>query len=402
MNKVLIVGPLLSISGYGYHSRQIFEYFKSKKNVSVSCLILPWGNTSWFIDRHQEKGLIGEIIDASIHSNKITNKHFDIGLHIQLPSEWRNNYAKFNIGISAYVETNLCNEAWILKTLAMDLVLVPSIFSKNLVINSSTCKNKKAQLQKKIVVVPEYYHQDFDCYENDISSISLKSLDEINTSFNYLTIGHITSVNEECDRKNIIATLRYFCKFFKGNKDVGLILKTSFGRSTTLDKTKTRNFLSNALKEIRAEEDGPKVYFLHGDMSVKDLYLLYNSEKVNYYLSLTKGEGFGLPILEAARCGLPIIATNWSGHLDFLDDDFLKVDYTLKNVPKEKIDASIFVENSCWAVVDEESVLTQLGFSFHNYEEMKFLAKNLKSKIKKKYNKHSINKKYDIVLKEYL
>ena len=83
MKNILIVGPLLSISGYGYHSRQIFDYFFSLENVNVSCAILPWGNTSWFVNKKSENGLIGSIIDAAVDINSITRDEYDLAVHIQ-------------------------------------------------------------------------------------------------------------------------------------------------------------------------------------------------------------------------------------------------------------------------------------------------------------------------------
>ena len=402
MKKILIVGPLLSVSGYGYHSRQIFDYFYNIENTEVSCVILPWGNTSWFVDKSLERGLIGKIVDTSIDMNDITYDEFDLGVHIQLPNEWNTLFARKNIGVSAYVETNICHESWINRSLDMDLVIVPSNFTKKVILDSSKTKDQKHALDNKVKVIPEYYHEDFDLNEKE-KSLELNVLfNKINTDFNYLTVGHLTSENEFCDRKNLIQTLRYFCLNFKNNKDVGLILKTSVGRSTSIDRLKTREVFKRIIKEVKGESVYPKIYLLHGDMSPKDLYSLYTHDKVKCYLSLTKGEGYGLPLLESARCGLPIIATNWSGHLDFLDKDFLAVDYSLENIPSEKVDNNIFINNSKWAIVKKSSTDKQLNFAYKNINKVKKIAKKLSSNILNKYNKTTIQKKYDKVFKEYL
>ena len=109
-----------------------------------------------------------------------------------------------------------------------------------------------------------------------------------------------------------------------------------------------------------------------------------------------------MPLLESARCGLPIIATNWSGHLDFLDKDFLAVDYSLENIPSEKVDNNIFINNSKWAIVKKSSTDKQLNFAYKNINKVKKIAKKLSSNILNKYNKTTIQKKYDKVFKEYL
>jgi glycosyltransferase involved in cell wall biosynthesis len=402
MKKVLVVGPLLSISGYGYHSRQIFDYFYNKDNVEVSCVILPWGNTSWFVNKDYENHLIGNIIEKAVDAKIIVNNEFDLGIHIQLPNEWNKFYAKINIGVSTYVETDVCSKSWIDISSKMDHVIVPSSFTKNILLNSANNKSQYEFLSNNISVIPEYYHEDFDSNKKENSVNLDKSLTNLNTNYNYLTVGHLTSAREDCDRKSLVETLRYFCHHFKDSNDVGLILKTSVGRSTTIDRERTKDIFESIISEVRGDSIYPRVYLLHGEMSPSELYTLYTHKKVKCYLSLTKGEGFGLPLLEAARCGLPIIATNWSGHLDFLEKEFLPVDYCLEKIPEEKIDNSIFIENSKWAIADKDCVFKQLKSSYENYKSILEIANNLKHKIKVNFKKEEINKKYNELFKEYL
>tara|TARA_B100000963_G_scaffold361174_1_gene395245 strand:+ start:1558 stop:2766 length:1209 start_codon:yes stop_codon:yes gene_type:complete len=402
LKKILVVGPLLSISGYGYHSRQIFDYFFNQSNTKVSSAILPWGNTSWFVNDTAENGLIGNIIDTAVDIKSISHNEYDLAIHVQLPNEWNTAFAKKNIGISAYVETDICSKNWIDKTLSMDLVVVPSSFTKEVILNSSSNISQRKLLDKKISIVAEYYHVDFDKEEKSECLNLNNLLSGVNTEFNYLTVGQLTSESETCDRKNLIETLRYFCDHFKNNEDVGLILKTSIGRSTTHDKDKTKDIFSNIIKQVKGDSEYPKVYIMHGDLSIDELYTLYSHDKVNCYLTLTKGEGYGLPLLESGRCGLPVIATNWSGHLDFLDNDFLKVDYDLTAIPNEKIDNNIFVKNSKWAKVKKDSVIKQLKYSYKNYSEIKEKSKDLSKKIIEKFCKKEVIKKYDKIFKEYI
>ena len=402
MKNILVVGPLLSISGYGYHSRQIFDYFFNQKNTKVSCAILPWGNTSWFVNDNAEDGLIGNIIKTAVNIKSISGNEYDLAIHIQLPNEWNTAFAKKNIGVSAYVETDICSKNWINKTLSMDLVVVPSKFTKDIVINSSSDDHQRKLLDKKINVVAEYYHYNFDKEEKSKCLNLNRLLGDIKTKFNYLSVGQLTSESEDCDRKNLIETLRHFCDHFKDNEDVGLILKTSIGRSTTRDKDKTKDIFSSIIKQIKGNSEYPKVYIMHGELSIDELYTLYSHDKVNCYLTLTKGEGYGLPLLESARCGLPVIATGWSGHLDFLGKDFLKVDYDLIPVPDEKIDNNIFIKNSKWAKVKKSSVTKQLEYSYKNHSKIKEKSKELSKNIIEKFCKKEIFKKYDKIFKEYI
>lgn len=395
MKKVLIVGPLLSISGYGYHSRQLFNFFKNNKNYEVSSIILPWGNTSWFLNKELENGLIDEIVKSSIDKNTILRKSFDVGIHIQLPDEWNTSYAKKNIGVSAFVETDICSKDWLNCIDKVDKVIVPSNFTKNVILNSENNQSRKKEFNKKVHVIPEYYHEIFDKEIKQELKIQ-QTLDNIQTKTNFLTVGQLTSHNEELDRKNLIKTIEIFCNKYRNDKDVGLIVKTSLGRSNTLDKKNTKMIFNNIIKKIKKGSEYPRVYLLHGDLSPQDLKVLYSHEKVKYYISLTKGEGYGLPLLEAARCGLPIIATNWSGHLDFLRDEFIKIDYQLKEIPEGRIDQKIFVEGSKWALFKPSSVLK----AFKNLNNQKFKVN--KKFYQENYSKKAIEKQYLDFFKRFI
>ena len=60
--KVIIRAPLLSLSGYGTHCRQIFKWLISRSDLDVMTQPVPWGITSWMIDPDLEEGLIGEVM----------------------------------------------------------------------------------------------------------------------------------------------------------------------------------------------------------------------------------------------------------------------------------------------------------------------------------------------------
>ena len=100
---------------------------------------------------------------------------------------------------------------------------------------------------------------------------------------------------------------------------------------------------------------GPKIYFVHGHLNDDDVASLYRSKKVNALVTLTRGEGFGLPILEAAASNLPVIATNWSAYLDFMNlGRFVPVDYDLIPIHPTRQDNNIFMPGSMWANARED------------------------------------------------
>ena len=122
--RVLLRAPLLTNSGYGVHSRQVFEWLVDKKiDLTVECL--NWGNTPWLLNSDSNP-LVKQIMDRSVK----VEKPYDVAFQLQLPDEWDTKLGKYNIGISAYVETNKCSQKWVECTNNMDAVIVEDVRNK--------------------------------------------------------------------------------------------------------------------------------------------------------------------------------------------------------------------------------------------------------------------------------
>jgi len=401
--KVLLRAPLLTMSGYGVHSRQIFRWLESRSDqYDFSVNTLPWGNTSWLIDSNKLNGLIGRIMNKSGKSKD----GYDISIQVQLPNEWDPSLAKFNVGVTAAVETDKANPSWLNNVNSMDMIIVPSEHSKKSLLNAGS-------VNKRIEVVPE-------AFIDEIKEEELVTLPEFGTKFNFLIFGQITGQNAEDDRKNTYNTIKWLCELFKKDKDVGIVIKTNSARNCLFDRERTKDILNNILKNIRGENNLPPVYFIHGDMNDKEVASLYRHPQIKALVALTKGEGFGLPILEAAASGLPVIATNWSGHLDFMEKGkFLKVDYDLKEIPKTKIDkrkcpvcqngctvcsgtgfTQIFVEGSKWAEPKEKSAKSIIKKFREMPDTPKEWAEKLATTIREEYSQEAIQNHYDLVFSD--
>jgi len=107
MKTVLLRAPVLTQSGYGVHSRQIARWLLSKPDIDVRFHALPWGTTPWHVNPDSENGLIGKIMHKTVDGNF----HADVSLQLQLPNEWSTSVGKYNVGITAGVETDKCNPA---------------------------------------------------------------------------------------------------------------------------------------------------------------------------------------------------------------------------------------------------------------------------------------------------
>ena len=130
--RVLLRAPLLTSSGYGVHSRQIFEAIETIPGIKLEVECLNWGKTPWLLNSDTNDGLIGRIMNCS----KKINPPYDLSIQVQLPDEWNPTLGKKNIGISAIVETDRCSSKWIEACNKMDAVVVPSNFTKSVLNNS--------------------------------------------------------------------------------------------------------------------------------------------------------------------------------------------------------------------------------------------------------------------------
>lgn len=375
--KVLLRAPVLSHSGYGVHSRQIARWLLSKDDVDLTVHPVQWGITPWQLDVNAYDGLIGQLMSKS----KVDSNDFDVSFQVQLPNEW-SRLAKKNIGITAGVETTICNPDWVSAVNAMDKVIVPTTFIKNVFEKSGNLK------KDKVFVVPESYTGSVVQVENSLNI-------EFSTKFNFLLLGQLTSGHSESDRKNIFNTIKWFCEAFSNDPDVGLVIKTNNGRETKIDRKVTTDMIKNVIASCRKTEF-PKIHLLHGAMTDEEIVGLYKHPTIKCLLTLTRGEGFGLPILEAAACGLPVMATGWSGHLDFMNlGKFIKIDFELKQIPKNRVDNKIFMPEAKWADVNQDDVKRKLiKFRDKSATPLQW-AKELQKTIINEYSFTSIKEKYE-------
>jgi hypothetical protein len=201
-------------------------------------------------------------------------------------------------------------------------------------------------------------------------------------------------------RKNLETTISGFIKEFRDEDNVGLIIKTSLGRGSIMDRVATKK----AIKSIvdKCGDRKCKIYLIHGEMTEQEIHSLYSNPKVKAYVSTTHGEGYGLPIFEAVYSGVPVIATDWSGHLDFLKGKlkgkekklFSKIDYDLNTVQKGAVWKDIITADSKWAYVKEVSYRTKIRNIYKNYGMYKKWASILKEEVLEKNNKQKIIENY--------
>ena len=383
MNTVILRAPLLTISGYGTHSRQIYRWLRSR-NIPVKTQIVPWGVTPWYVNPDSLDGMVGDIMSRSVGMDEKAAR----SIQVQLPNEWDPTVAAKNVGVSAFVETDRCNPSWESDCNKMDAVVAPSRFTKKIVTDS-------VSVTVPFHVIPESYH------ESDPDPEFVSQLD-FSTDFNFLVFGQITGSNPENDRKNLFYTIKWLCETFAHDSNVGIVVKTNSGRNTSIDRLQTSRLIKQLVKEVR-KGPFPKIHLLHGSLSESEIMGLYTHPKIKSLVSLTRGEGFGLPLLEAAVSELPIIATDWSGHLDFLNEGkFSAVEYDLVDVHPSRIDNSIFIPGAKWAMPREKESKRRLKKFRTSSQLPKQWAIDLAKKLRSKFSQESINRIYDECLMGFI
>jgi glycosyltransferase involved in cell wall biosynthesis len=391
---MLICAPVSSRSGYGDHARDLVRSFLQHDKYDVKIIDVPWGDCPRnALDVESDKN----IIDCILPEPSL-NQQPDVYVDIRIPNEFQ-TYGKVNIGITAGIETTAVSSAWIDGCNKMDLIIVPSEHSKkgfmdafyekmqNLP-NGQQQKVGELRLEKPIEVLFE--GTDENVYK-PIDNVSLNLVDDIKEDFCFLHVGQWTKGGYGEDRKDIAKLVKVFYESFANKKkQPALLLKTNGATYSIMDREECLRKINEIKSKFPSDWNLPNVYLLHGSLSTEEINKLYNHPKVKTFISLTHGEGFGRPLLEATMTGLPVIASGWSGQIDFLSPtNSLLLGGELKQIPKSMVWKDIIIPESQWFNVNETQAYKSMNYCFEKYDEVKEKAKKL---MKINRNKFTLNK----------
>jgi len=405
----VISAPPDTYSGYGARARDFIKAIYELKKEEWEVKVLPqrWGSTPWgFIKNNKEEW--GWMENLIIKDGKI-DRQPDVWFQITVPNEFQ-PVGKVNIGVTAGIETTVCDPEFIMGCNRMNVTLVSSNHAKK-VLESSTFEQRDKntnqtvgfiKLEKPVEVLFEGVdlNKYFYIPDEELSSTPLvDDLDSIKEEFCYLYVGHWLQGEFGEDRKNTALLIKLFLETFKGKKNQpALILKTSHGAASIMD----REEILRKIDIVRNSVEGgklPNIYLIYGDMEDEDINHLYNHPKVKAFVSLTKGEGYGRPLAEFALSKKPIITTNWSGHTDFLSPDYtILLPGELKPCHPSTYAKGLIIEGASWFAPDHGAVSRALQDVFENYNKYEALGKRQGHKIKTEFN-------YDnmvLLLKSYL
>jgi glycosyltransferase involved in cell wall biosynthesis len=188
------------------------------------------------------------------------------------------------------------------------------------------------------------------------------------------------------DRKNVGLLIKAFYETFKNKTNKpALILKTSQTGSSYVDREEILKKIKKIRKTLNSN-NLPNVYLLHGEFTDEEMNELYNHSKVKAMISLTKGEGFGRPLLEFTLTKKPLITTGWSGQMDFLDPKFTcLINGQLTNVHPSAANQWLLAESQ-WFSPDPSQIGFYLKDVFENYKKYTEKAKRQAFKSKVEFN----------------
>lgn len=386
MKKLIFRGPIQTASGYGVHARMLLKALDESGKFDITAMSVPWGATPLIYDDSEEQKRIKEL---SMKFNPQAPGEFDISVQVTIPNEFM-KLAPKNVCVTAGIETDRVSPVWQQKSNEFaDVVVVPSVHSArsfNQGIYNGMKGPDQVLLRKPLYILPEWVNADvFNTAPVDV----LPGLEDM-PDFNFITVGLGMEKAEGEDRKNITLLVRWFCEQFKNSTEVGLVLKVSMVNASELDFKNTRERIKS-IKQQTGCGQFPRIKLIHGRLSDGELAALYKHPKVKAFITTTHGEGFGLPIIEAASCGLPVIATNWSGHLDFLNIDgkkkFVPLDVTLAPIPDGCVWEHVLDKGTAWANVNEQDVKMKMAKVVLSYQKPKEWATELAAYIPTVFNK---------------
>jgi glycosyltransferase involved in cell wall biosynthesis len=379
---LLFRGPVKTRSGYGAHSRDLLQALYEMDLFNIKIDSCGWGVTP--LTALESNNPFHKWIEENIITT--LSETPDIYVQVTVPNEFQ-KVGKFNIGITAGIETTVAPKDWIDGCNRMDKVITTSVFSRDVLVSTVYNENEKntgkliKQYKLETPISVLFEGVDLNVYNNNYKGIDL----DIKEDFAYLFVGHWLKGDLGQDRKDVGMLIRCFAAAFnEGDNRPALVLKTSSATFSIKERESFRLKIEGLLKDIK---NPPSVYLLFGDLTNEEMNEVYNHPKIKSMVTLTKGEGFGRPLLEFTMTGKPVIASNWSGHKDFLPmDKAIMVGGKLTDVHESAVDAFV-LKDSKWFTANYNEAVEVLKLVHKDYD--KFLERSEALRIEN-YEKFSI------------
>tara|TARA_Y100000034_G_C6874927_1_gene399956 strand:- start:13 stop:1257 length:1245 start_codon:yes stop_codon:yes gene_type:complete len=377
--KIFVKGPVLSQSGYGEQSRFALRALRSREDLfDIYVQPINWGKTGWVWEDTEFRRWMDERITQTQILLQQKQLQPDMSLQITIPNEFE-KLCPINIGYTAGIETTKCSPQWLPKCNEMDKVLVVSKHSRTTIADTVA----QATNQQTGETIPYRCETPVEVVWENTERAEPKEIVGFKLDFetNFLMVSQLGP------RKNFENTICWFVEEFI-DQEVGLVVKTNFKGNSIMDFTQVDKHLGTLLK--RYPDRKCKVYLLHGDLTPGQMTWLYSRPSMAALVNISHGEGFGLPMYEAAREALPVVTVGWSGQLDFLHqngkDYFQSVDYSLRPVQENARWKGVVEADSMWAFADQGSFKMTLRKTLKNLDKVKETAKELQGLIGEQFS----------------
>ena len=394
-------GPIFTRSGYGDHCRDLMKSLRKMDKYDIKIIPLRWGNTPQNQVSDQEefgKWMLERVIGA-------VEQKPDVFVQVSVANEFEPK-GHYNIGVTAGVETTIAPKDFIDGSNKMDLIIVPSNFTKQNL--AGTVYQQKDQATGEIVGEIKTTTPIEVLFEGVDTEIFSKGtgkdvLENVKEDFNFLIVGHWLKGSLGQDRKDIGMAIKTFATVFQylpKDKRPGLIVKTSHAGFSVIDREATREKLEGVLKPLG--DKCPSVYLIHGDMEETDMSNLYHHPKVKAMISFAKGEGYGRPMAEFTLTGKPIIASGWSGQLDFLPpQNAVLLEGSLTPVHESAAD-QFCMKEAQWFSVNYSSAANKIYDVYKNYNIYVSNSEGLRTNTLQNFTLDKMNDKFSEIMETYV
>lgn len=277
--------PMCSSDGYGYSTENIILAL-DKMGVNVWLRPLVYGEIE------EDSNKISKFIN--------NNLFFDLQIIYFLPQILSGILSKYKVGFTMFETTKIPTE-WVKHLNTCSLVLVPSMFCKNVFINCGV--KVPVEVLDLGINFDHFYFKERNIKKDKFTFLSYARMDP---------------------RKNWQMTVDAFCEEFEKDKDTELIIKTN----------------SNPIKKFIADKKNDKIKYIDSNFSRKNLLELLSFS--DCFVFPSRGEAYGMPPREAMATGLPVIMPSFAGLENIAFDDIcypLKLD---EKSPMVKADISAY------------------------------------------------------------
>ncbi len=394
-------GPIFTRSGYGDHCRDLMKSLRRMDKYDIKIIPLRWGNTPQNQVSDQDefgRWMLERVIGA-------IDVKPDVFVQVSVANEFEPK-GHYNISVTAGVETTIAPKDFIDGSNKMDLIIVPSNFTKQNL--GGTVYQQKDNVSGQIVGEIKTTTPIEVLFEGVDTEIFSKGsgkdvLANVKEDFNFLIVGHWLKGDLGQDRKDIGMAIKTFATVFQylpKDKRPGLIVKTSHAGFSVIDREATREKIDGVLKSLG--DKCPSVYLIHGDMEETDMSNLYHHPKVKAMISFAKGEGYGRPMAEFTLTGKPIIASGWSGQMDFLPAEHaVLLEGSLTQVDESAAD-QFCMKEAQWFTVNYSNAANKIYDVYNKYDSYLEKSKGLRENTLKNFTLEKMHDKFTELMDTYV